>query len=338
MRKTALLIIFVATLFSVVACQAEVREAGGGDQGDGGGQNGPIRLAVVPQAVGFEYWTFLREGAECAVSEHEEVSMQWDGVTQQTDVNGQVNLLQNFITQGVDGLVYSPSDARVLADVSQQALDQGLTVVNVDTRTDPQPEEAPVFATDNVAAARQVPDLLAEELGPDGGKIAFLPFQPGSSTNDARTRGFKEALEDHPELELVAEQSSQNDFTTALRVTEDILTANPDLDAIFAANESSTVGAAEAVQQAGKAGDIVIVGWDVSPDLLQGIRDGVISAIVVQNPFKMGYDGVDAAVRIIREGASVESEDTGSTIVTRENLSDPEVQAVLNPSCEDPPD
>jgi ribose transport system substrate-binding protein len=263
--------------------------------------------------------------------------MQWDGVTQQTDVNGQVNLLQNFITQGVDGIVYSPTNAKVLYNVTQQALDQGITVVNVDTRTDPQPPEVPVFATDNIEAARKVPDLLAEELGPDGGKIAFLPFQPGSSTNDARDKGFKDALEEHPELELVAEQSSQNDFNTALRVTQDILTANPDLDAIFAANESGTVGAAEAVRQAGKAGDIVIVGWDVSEEMLKGVKEGTISALVVQNPFRMGYDGVNAAIRMIREGVDVDSEDTGATIVTQENLEDPEIQGVLNPSCENPP-
>ncbi|MCA1849311.1 MAG: substrate-binding domain-containing protein, partial [Actinobacteria bacterium] len=119
--------------------------------------------------------------------------------------------------------------------------------------------------------------------------------------------------------------------------TEDILTANPDLNAIFAANEPGVLGAAEAVRQAGKAGEVVIVGWDASPEEIQGVEDGVISALVVQNPFRMGYDGVNAAVRIVREGATVESQDTGATIVTRDNLEDPEVQSVLNPSCENPP-
>lgn len=334
MRKWVLTVTVAAALSLVLAsCGAQVRESGGGGTG-GGGQQGPIDLAVVPQAVGFEYWTFLRKGAQCAVDEHEDVSMNWDGVTQQTDVNGQVNLLQNFITQGVDGIVYSPSDAKVLANVSQQAVDQGIAVVNVDTNTDPQPSEVPVFATDNVEAAKKVPDLLVEQMGSESGKIAFLPFQPGSSTNDARGKGFKEALKDHPKLNLVAEQSSQNDFNTGLRVTQDILSANPDLDAIFAANESSTVGAAEAVRQAGKSGEIVIVGWDVSEDMLKGLKEGTISALVVQNPFKMGYEGVNAAVRMIREGTEVEGADTGAVIVTKENLDSQEAQSVVNPSCE----
>ncbi|HEX4992395.1 MAG TPA: LacI family transcriptional regulator, partial [Rubrobacteraceae bacterium] len=77
--------------------------------------------------------------------------------------------------------------------------------------------------------------------------------------------------------------------------------------------------------------------WDASSEEVQGVRDGVISALVVQNPFKMGYDGTNAAVKIIREGAKVESEDTGSIIATKDNLQDPKVQSVLNPSCENPP-
>jgi ribose transport system substrate-binding protein len=212
-----------------------------------------------------------------------------------------------------------------------------VTVGNIDSGTDPQPPDVPVFATDNVAAAEQVPELMAKELGKQGGEVAFIPFQQGTLTNEQREEGFKNGLKKHPELELVAEQSSQSNYNTALQVTEDILTAHPDLDAIFAANEPGVLGAAEAVRQDGKAGEIVIIGWDASPDEIQGVDDGVISALVVQNPFRMGYDGTNAAIEIIREGAKVQSEDTGSTIVTKDNLEDPKVQSVLNPSCENPP-
>jgi ribose transport system substrate-binding protein len=343
MRRHILAVLLAASLALVLAaCGAQVRESGGGgqggSQGGGEGQSGPVQLAVVPKAIGFDFWEQVRLGAECAAQRAEgEVDIQWDGVTAETDVNGQVNLLQNFIQQGVDGLVYAATDAKVLYQVTESAKQQNVTVVNIDSGTDPQPDDVPVFATDNVAAAEQVPDLISEELGEEGGKVAFIPFQQGTLTNEQREEGFKRGLEQHPELELVAEQSSQSDYNVALRVTEDILTANPDLNAIFAANEPGVLGAAEAVRQAGKAGDVVIVGWDASPEEIQGVRDGVISALVVQNPFKMGYDGTNAAVKIIREGTTVESQDTGATIVTQDNLEDEEVQSVLNPSCENPP-
>jgi ribose transport system substrate-binding protein len=337
-KLTFLAALMVATVLAV-ACGAEVRESGGGQEGTGGGgKEGPISLAVVPKAIGFSFWDTVQQGARCAASRNEDVSIQWDGVTQETNVNGQVDLLQNFVSQGVDGLVYAATDAKVLHRVTRNALDQGITVVNIDSGTDPQPDQVPVFATDNVAAAEKVPDLLAEQIGSEGGKIAFIPFQQGTRTNEAREKGFKRGLEDHPELELVAEQSSQSNYNTALQVTEDILTANPDLDGIFAANEPGALGAAEAVRAAGKSGDIAIVGWDASSEEIDGLRAGVIDALVVQNPFRMGFDGVNAAVKMIRTGKTVEGEDTGTTIVTQQNVDDPQVQAVLNPSCDNIPD
>jgi ribose transport system substrate-binding protein len=337
MRRLVLLAALICAVALVAAC-GEVREKGSSNEG-GGGKEGPIRLAVVPKAVGFDFWEQVRTGAECAAetAQGEEVSTQWDGVTAETDVTGQQNLLQNYITQGVDGLVYAATDAKVLADVSQQALDQGLVVVNIDSGTDPQPEDVPIFATDNVAAAEDATRLLADELGSEGGKVAFIPFQPGTATNDTRDEGFKNVMDENPQLELVAEQSSESDYNTALQVTEDILTANPDLDAIYAANEPGVLGAAEAVRRAGKAGDIVIVGWDTAPDEISAVEEGVVTALVAQNPFRMGYDGVNAAVQAIREGTPSKGGDTGSVLVTQDNLNDSDIQAVLNPSCDNPP-
>jgi ribose transport system substrate-binding protein len=343
MRRQIMAVLLAAALalIAAVACGAQVRQSGGGGGqggGEGKGANAPVQLAVVPKAIGFDFWEQVRVGAQCAAKKAEgDVNVQWDGVTAETDVSGQVNLLQNFITQGVDGLVYAATDAKVLYQVTKSAEQQNVTVVNIDSGTNPQPSDVPVFATDNVVAAKRVPDLIAQQLGKSGGQVAFIPFQQGTLTNEQREKGFKEGLKEHPELKLVAEQSSQSDYNKALQVTEDILTAHPDLDAIFAANEPGVLGAAEAVRQAGKAGDIVIVGWDASPEEIQGVRDGVISALVVQNPFKMGYDGVNAAVKIVRQGAQVQGQDTGATIVTKGNLEDSQVKSVLYPSCENPP-
>ena len=91
------------------------------------------------------------------------------------------------------------------------------------------------------------------------------------------------------------------------------------------------------MKKAGKAGKIVIIGWDAAPDELTAVQQGLISALVVQNPFKMGYDGVNAAVKMVREHAQVSSEDTGVTFVTPQNINTASVKAVLNPSCANPP-
>jgi ribose transport system substrate-binding protein len=326
-----------AALLGTAGCQPKVRQSSGG--GGGAGQKGPIRLAVVPKAVGFAFWEQVRIGAECAASKHEDVQVQWDGVTSETDVSGQVNLLQNFITQGVDGLVYAATDAKVLYQVTKQALDQGLVIVNIDSGTDPQPKQVPVVATDNVAAAARITKLMAKRLGKEGGKIAFIPFQPGTETNDTRTEGFKNVLKQNPQLDLVATQSSESNQNTALQVTNDILTAHPDLNAIYAANEPGVLGAAEAVRQAGESGKILIYGWDTASEEVKAVEDGVVVALVAQNPFRMGYDGVNEAVKKIRGGESVKlkSIDTGATIITKDNVNAPDVQALLHPSCKNPP-
>jgi ribose transport system substrate-binding protein len=312
-------------------------------QGSGAGgevtvkASGPLTLAVVPKAVGFDFWTSVRNGAECAASKMTDVTIRWDGVTAETDVTGQVNLLQNILTRQVDGLVYAATDAKVLAQLTQDALSRNVPVINIDSGTNPQPTNVPVFATDNIAAARKAADLLADALGPGDHRVAFIPFQPGTVTNDQRTIGFKEGLAKHPNLKLVAEQSSNSDPTTALSVTENILTANPDLDGIFVANEPGVVGATNALNQTGKAGKIKLIGWDAAPDEVKGVISGTITALVVQNPFRMGFDAVTAMVKTVRTGRIAPNEDTGVAFVTQQNINGPQIQAVLQPRCDNPP-
>lgn len=315
---------------ALTSCNAEVRDSGGGRD------DGAIKLAVVPKAIGFDFWESVRLGAECAGSKLDGVDIQWDGVTQETDVSGQQNLLQNLVTQGVDGLVYAATDAKVLSAVSSSALAGGVTVVNIDSGTQPQPAQVPVYATDNVAAAELATEHLAKELGGQG-EVAFIAFQPGTATNDTRTEGFMKGLRANPGLRLVAQQSSDSDYNQALQVTQDILTAHPGLKGIYAANEPSVLGAAEAVRQAGRAGQVTIVGWDTAAEEIKGVRDGVISAVVAQNPFRMGYDGVNAAVDKIRHGRPTPGADTGALLITRDNVEAPDVRALLKPSCENPP-
>jgi ribose transport system substrate-binding protein len=337
-QRTIRLGVAVATLAAATAggCGGVEKHESGGSSG-GTKKSGQIRLAVVPKAVGFSFWEDAHKGATCAASKQKDVKVQWDGVSAETNVSGQVDLLQNFLSSGVDGLVYAATDAKTLANVTDQALSKKTPVVNIDSGTDPQPKQVPVYATNNVDAASKVPDIIAKKLGKKGGKVAFIPFQAGTVTNDQRTQGFKQGMKKHPELKLVATQSSQSDVNTGLRVTQDILTANPDLDAIFAANEPGVIGASQAVKQAGKTGKIAIVGWDAAPDEVKGVQSGAITALVVQNPFRMGYDAVNAIVSRIREGKQPSSEDTGVTFVTKANIDKPDTQALLHPSCEKPP-
>jgi ribose transport system substrate-binding protein len=330
--RLALVLMLAGLVLGGTACGG----SSGGGSSNGGGNNRALKIAVVPKAIGFNFWEQVQAGAKCAVSKQQGVTMQWDGVTAETDVTGQINLIQNFITQGVDGLVYSATDAKALYQVTEQALKNNVTVVNIDSGTKPQPSNVPLISTDNVASARKAADLLAQALH-EKGKVALIEFQPGVLNSDQRTQGFKQELAKYPGLQLVSQQSSQSDTNTALSVTQNILTAHPDINGIFAANEPTVLGAAEAIRGAGKAGKITLIGWDASPKELQALNQGLITSLVVQNPFKMGFDGLNAVVKMIRQHTQVPSEDTGVTLVTKDNVNDPKVKAVLNPSCANPP-
>src|ERR671917_2460297 len=175
MTRRPIALVFAACILALAtACQTRQPDV----SPEAGEKQGPIEIAVVPKALGFDFWEKVRLGAECAASRYEDVDVQWDGVNQETDIIGQNDLLTNYITQGVDGLVFAATDAKVLSQVTDLALSQGIPVVNIDSGTEPQPPDVPVMATDNVTAAENVPNLLSGELsekGKNGGQVAFIP-------------------------------------------------------------------------------------------------------------------------------------------------------------------
>jgi ribose transport system substrate-binding protein len=301
-------------------------------------KSGPINLAVVPTRLGLDFWEQVRIGAECAASKQPQVTVHWYAVSTDIDVVAQIDLLRSLMgQQDVDGIVYAATDAASLAPITQEALDRGKVVVNVDSGTEPQPPAVPLFATDNVAGATKAADMLANALGSGEKHIAYLPYRPGTETNDQRTEGFQQGLARHSNLKMVAEQPTDGDYSKAVSVTERILATTPELDGIFAPNETNTLGAAAAVQQAGKAGKIKIIGWDAAPDEVERLKAGVVSALVVQHPFQMGYDGVNAAVMRLRQGITTPSRDTGISFLSSQNLNSAESRALLKPFCDKPP-
>ncbi len=296
----------------------------------------PIHLAVIPKSVGLDYWTKVHEGAMCAARQLPGVQVTWNGVTDETDVVGQLNLLNNYIGEGVNGLVYAATDATAMNEVSNDATKAGIKVVSIDSGTTPQPSNVPLIATNNISGAKLAAKQLAKAIGPGGGKVAIIAFHAGSQTNDQRVQGFEEELKKYPKLHLIGTQYSQNDYNTALTVTANVLTANPDLKGLFAANEASDVGAVEAVRIAHRVGKVKIVGWDTSPDEVDGVKQGVVAGLISQDPFRMGYDGVRAAFDLLRHKGQPGNENTGAVFVTRQDLNNPLVRQFVTPKCGSP--
>lgn len=327
-----IMVIFLA-LF-VAAC-------GGSSGGNSGGgsptSSGPkaLKIIAVPKSVASSYWTIVENGIKCYASKVPNVNIVWNGVQTDTQISDQISLLQNYITQKPDGLLYAATDAKALYPVTQQAVSQNIPVFNFDSGTNPQ--TVPLFATSNTAAAAKAADEMGQLLNGTG-KIALLEFVPGSATNDQRVNGFKDELAaKYPNIKIVADQANGSDSAKALSQTQNILSAHPDIKGIYAANQQGGEGAAQALNAASLGGKVHLISFDASDPLISDLKNGTVDALVVQNPFKMGFDSLKAMVAQLRNGVSAQNEDTGVTLVTKANFNDPATQALLNPNCANAP-
>jgi ribose transport system substrate-binding protein len=157
----------------------------------------------------------------------------------------------------------------------------------------------------------------------------MVPVQANSQSTEDREKGFTETLKKAPGLKLVRSQYGQSDRTVSMNAAQDMLTANPDMVAIFGPNESSAVGSLSAVRNRNLIGKVKIVGFDSAPVLVQALKNGDIDSLVVQNPYMMGYEGVKAIVDKTK-GKSVQPRvDTGVSLVTKANMDAPENQDLL---------
>ncbi len=323
-----IMVIFLALL--VVAC-------GGSSSGSPTTSSGPksLKIIAVPKSVASSYWTIVENGIKCYASKVPAVNIVWNGVQTDTQISDQISLLQNYITQSPDGILYAATDAKALSPVTQQAVSAHIPVFNFDSGTIPQ--TVPLFATDNTASAAKAADEMGTLLNGTG-TIALLEFVPGSATNDQRVNGFKQELTaKYPNIKIVADQADGSDSAKALSITQNILSAHPDIKGIYAANQQGGEGAAQALKAASLGGKVHLISFDASDPLIADLQSGTVDALVVQNPFKMGFDSLKAMVNQIRNGAQAQNEDTGVTLVTKANFNDPATQSLLNPSCANSP-
>jgi simple sugar transport system substrate-binding protein len=234
-----------------------------------------------------------------------------------TDDEGVIAAIQSFVTQGVDAIAVTPTSPNVAGEL-QKAVDAGIPVILIDNDIPDWDGKTSVVATDNYQGGVLAGEWLKENL-PQGAKLAVLQGVLGNPSLDDRVNGMLEALGDH--AEIVATTPTDCDQTKGLDAGQDILAANPDLDAIYGACGPPILGTLEAIASAGRSG-IITVGFDAGPDELAAIEAGTESASVAQFPAKMGSLGVQAAYDAAR-GKSVEKLiDTGTEMVTKDNVAD----------------
>jgi len=286
-------------------------------------------IAVVPKGQAHVFWQSVHAGAAAAGREFG-VSIEWNGPASETEYSKQVEIVENFLSRRVDGVLLAPTDRKALVGVIEKAKRMNVPVTIFDSGADTE-SYVSFVATDNYAGG-QIAGRRMGELLKGKGSVAIIAVAPGSASTLDREKGFQDTLaKEFPGIRIADLQYGMSDRARSLAVAEDLLTAHPGLTGIFASNESSTVGASQALKARGLAGKIQLVGFDSSTSLVEDLKAGVIDSLVVQNPYRMGYEGVKTLVDHLAGRVPPRRIDSGAVLVKRDDLNKPEVQKLLNP-------
>lgn len=289
-------------------------------------------LEVIPKGTGNIYWQAVHAGAAQAGRDFH-YRIVWDGPPNETEYARQTNIVEDAVDRGVDGIVLAPDHRDALVPAVQKALAQHVPVTIMDSGINLPPADYVSFvATDNTLGGRMAADRMGEIL-PGGGAIAIVGVAPGSVSTTEREQGFEAEIKARfPAIHIVDFRYGLTDAAKSRAVAEDMLSAHPGLRALFASNESSALGALLALRGRGLAGRVKLVGFDSDADLLLGLRQGDIDSLVVQDPYAIGYQGVQTMVEALAGKHPPQRISTPVRLVTRENLGDAAIQKLVAPS------
>jgi ribose transport system substrate-binding protein len=277
-------------------------------------------IAVIPKGTASMWWEVVHKGAEKAGEEFG-YKISWTGPEQETDREKQIQAVEDAIIQRVSGIALGPNDAKALVRPVQKIKSAGVPCVIIDSSIDANSEDYISFvATDNYSAGAEAARRIGAVLK-GRGNVILTKFVQNSASTDARAEGFRQTLEkEFPNIKIVAEQYTLGTVEDARQKTVDMLTRNKNIDGLFAVNQPSSVGAYKALQTQDSAGQIKMVGFDSDPILLEGIAKGSIEALIVQNPFEIGYQGVKAVASAIDGKIMPKMIPIPSMVVDKDNL------------------
>lgn len=287
-------------------------------------------VAVIVKTTSSNFWQNVNRGAQAGMEGLDDYTMSFDGPASESDITAQVNMVDNAINRGVAGIVLAPSDPEALVPSVQRAYESGIPVVIIDSMLAEGAEQyyQAFLSTDNKAAGELMAQTMIDAIGTEG-EIAIMSYVPGVGSEIGRVGGFTDYIEANSNIKIVSTLYSQSQMATALNQTTDILSAYPELDGIFGANEPTAVGMGRAIVQAGREGSLVALGFDGNEDLQQFVRDGVLEAVAVQGSFQMGELGVQTIAKILAGETVASFINTGVVVITADNIDSDEAQNVL---------
>ena len=310
--------------FGIVAALLAAQRASAADK--------PTIPIIVKDTTSF-FWQIVLAGAGKA-GQDLNVNVPKLGAQSESDINGQISILENAVSGNPAAIVIAPTQFTALGKPIDEAAKK-VKVIGIDSAADSKSFTS-FLQTDNVQGGRVAADGLAAAIqakyGKAEGDVALITSLPGVGSLDQRGKGFKQEIAaKYPGLKLVADKVADGMATTALNIMTDLITANPNLRGVFASNLIMAQGAGQAIAENKAADKIMLIGFDSDDKLVGFLKDGTIKGLVVQDPYRMGYEGVKTALAASKGEKVLATVDTGVNLITKENLDSLRSQDLLNP-------
>lgn len=281
---------------------------------------------VFVSKVVHPYYDQIEKGVEAAIADYEskgiKITWDWDSPSEVDPVQ-QIEKLEAAAAKNPDAVAVVVSDPSVVDPVIKEVIDQGVPVVTLSEDSDANDRVAFVGRTDFYQEGKDIAEALAKKIDYKG-KVGLLVGSVTSVAHYQRTDAIKDVLEQYPDIEIVSEQADNDNLESAVSLAEQMINAYPDLDAIISSDGSAHAGAAQAVSDAGKAGDIVLVGFDAISETVQGIENDTIYTSLAANCYQMGYWVVQVMIDIADQKAEgvIDDIQVDMYLLTKENLAD----------------
>ena len=319
-------VLLAASLTLVLA--VVVAACGDDDDGGGGGGGGDKSMTLIAGVKGDEFYITMNCGAQ-EEAKKLGVNLDFQGPNE-FDAAQQTPIVNAVAAKKPDAILVAPTDTKAMYAPIKQAADAGSKIVLVDTTLENSSLAASQIASDNEGGGRNAAETLSKLIGGEG-KVFVVNVKPGISTTDARAKGF-EAGAKEAGLDYIGQEYSQDEPARAASIVKSILAKNPDLKGIFATNLFSAEGAASGLREAGKLGDVKIVGFDAGPKQVEDLKEGLVQALIAQRPAQIGSLGVQQAVNALDDKPVKAKIGTGFVSITKDNL-DQNQDALYKSSC-----
>jgi ribose transport system substrate-binding protein len=293
------------------------------------GRSNKKLIGVIPKATSHMFFVSVHAGVEQAARDFK-VDVLWNGPQNETDFARQIEIVDSMIAQQVSAIAISATDERALVAPLERAIKAGIPVTIFDSGVNID-DYVSFIATGNFEAGCTAARTLAGFLhgAPD---VAMVMQKPGGTSTVLREQGFEQTIaKEFPQLKIVARQYCMADAARSRTVAEDILAAHPNLGGIFASSEAASLGSIQAIRGRGLSGKVKLVTFDFSKTHVEALRDGTVSAMLVQDPFRLGYEAVHSLYEKLLGQTPAKREDLPARVILKADLDKPEIQNLVQP-------